>query len=58
MERLVQWFLTERRISFPLPGQHAYTVGRSTETALSAAVDSIEKNDLEKETATGGKPRL
>ena len=43
MERIIQWFLTERVVVLPFPGQHAYAAGRSTETALSVVVDSIEK---------------
>ena len=42
LERIVQWYILERNITRPLYAQHAYTVGRSTETALSDAVDIIE----------------
>ena len=44
LERLVQWFLNEHIIQEPLYAQHAYTVGRSCDTAVSEVVDFIEKN--------------
>lgn len=43
VERVVLWYLLERVISMPLPNQHAYTAGLSTETALSTFVDAVEK---------------
>ncbi len=42
MERVINWFLSERVISFPLPNQHAYTKGLGTETALSSFTDLVE----------------
>ncbi len=42
LERLIQWFLQEYIIIDPLYNQHAYTKGRSCESALSAFVDDIE----------------
>ncbi len=43
MERVIQWYLNEKVISLPLAGQHAYTQGRSTETALSDVTNAAEK---------------
>jgi len=43
LERIIQWFLTDEVISFPLYAQHAYTKGRSTDTALSTVVDAAER---------------
>jgi len=45
LERIVQWELNATVLA-PLYNQHAYTPGLSTETALSEAVDFIEKNTL------------
>jgi len=43
LERLLQWHLQANHLDLnPLPSQHAYTTGLSTETALSEAVDFIE----------------
>ncbi len=42
MERLVQWYINSTILKQPLQGQHAYTKGRSTESALSSLVDEIE----------------
>ena len=44
LERLVQWFINDSVITDPMHAQHAYTVGRSCDTAVSEAVDFIEKN--------------
>ena len=40
MERVLQWKLTE--LIGPMVAQHAYTKGRSTESALTEVVDQIE----------------
>ena len=42
LERLVQWFINDHIIIRPLVNQHAYTRGRSTETALSDFIDLVE----------------
>ena len=42
MERVINWFLSERVIALPLPNQHAYTRGLGTETALSSFADLVE----------------
>ena len=44
LERIMQWYITEQIVPEPLVSQHAYTAGRSTETALSDAVDYIERS--------------
>ena len=44
LERLVLWYIRERVVVSKLVSQHAYTRGLSTETALSKAVDFIEKS--------------
>jgi len=44
LERLIQWYLTNEIIDLPLPNQHAYTEGRSCETALCEAVHYMEEN--------------
>ncbi len=44
LERIVQWFILEHVIDRPLFRQHAYTKGRSCETALSTFVNSIERS--------------
>ncbi len=43
LERIIQWYLTDRVVCLPLYGQHAYTAGRSTESALSEVVNIMEK---------------
>ncbi len=43
LERIIQWFIMEYVIPEPLFGQHAYTKGRSCETALSMFIDDVEK---------------
>jgi ribonuclease HI len=43
LERLMQWYINDFIVTKPLCSQHAYTTGRSTETALSEALDCIEK---------------
>ena len=37
LERIIQWYLTDRVVSLPLYSQHAYTAGRSTETVICAS---------------------
>ena len=49
LERIIQWFVTDRIVTEPLYAQHAYTVGRSCDTAISEVVDFIEKNTLRKQ---------
>ncbi len=46
LERLIQWYLNENVTTEPLYAQHAYTKGRSCDTAVSEAVDYIERNSL------------
>ena len=43
LERIVQWYLLEHVIPDPLFNQHAYTKGRSCDTALSTFVNEVEK---------------
>jgi len=43
LERILQWYLTRDVIDLPLPSQHAYTEGRSCETALCDAVHFMEE---------------
>ena len=43
LERLIQWFITEHVITKPLFSQHAYTKGRSCDTALSNFINDVEK---------------
>ena len=42
IKRIINWFLSERVISLPLPNQHTYTRGLGTETALSTFADLVE----------------
>ncbi len=42
LERLIQWYILEYVITKPLFNQHAYTKGRSCETALSSFVNDVE----------------
>ena len=46
LERIIQWYINDNIIKKPLFAQHAYTVGRSCDTAVSEAVDFIESNIL------------
>jgi len=48
LERIIQWYLTGNIIALPLPSQHAYTEGRSCETALCDAVHYMERNITKK----------
>ncbi len=43
LERLIQWFILSYHITEPLYRQHAYTKGRSCDTALSVFINDIEK---------------
>ncbi len=43
LERLVQWYIVDFVVTRPLYSQHAYTKGRSCDTALSTFVNEIEK---------------
>ncbi len=49
LERIIQWFILEYFIPEPLYQQHAYTKGRSCDTALSAFVHDIERAILQKQ---------
>ena len=48
LERIIQWYINDFIITKPLFAQHAYTVGRSCDTAVSEVVDFIESNILRK----------
>ncbi len=43
LERIIQWFILEYTITKPLTNQHAYTKGRSCDSALSCFVNDVEK---------------
>ncbi len=43
LERIIHWYILENIITRPLARQHAYTKGRSCDTALSCFVDEIER---------------
>ena len=48
LERIVQWHINENILHYePLYAQHAYTIARSTDTALSEALNTIEKAVLQ-----------
>ncbi len=49
LERLVQWYMLNCVITRPLERQHAYTKGRSCDTALSTFVNDVEKAIYTKE---------
>ena len=51
LERILQWYINEKIITKPLYSQHAYTKGRSCDTALTEVVDIIEKAISRKEKA-------
>lgn len=53
LERIVQWYIEEKVITKPLTAQHAYTVGRSTDTALSEVMDFIERGVEQNQTVLG-----
>ena len=42
LERILQWFILDNYVQEPLTSQHAYTKGRSTDSALSAFLDAVE----------------
>ncbi len=44
LERIIQWYILEHVITRPLNNQHAYTKGRSCETALSTFINDVEKS--------------
>ena len=46
LERLLQWYINDKIIKTPLYAQHAYSVGKSCDTAISDVVDFLEKNTL------------
>ena len=46
LERVIQWHVCDTVLTEPHSGQHAFTKGYSTETALSEAVDFIERSVL------------
>ncbi len=43
LERIIQWFILEYTITKPLTNQHAYTKGRSCDSALSCFVNDVER---------------
>ena len=49
IERLIQWYISEFIIKKPLFRQHAYTKGRSCETALSVFINDVEHAIYNKE---------
>ncbi len=51
LERVTQWYITDKIVCNPLYEQHAYTVGRSCDSALSTVVDKIEQHIMRKEHA-------
>ncbi len=44
LERIVQWYIMDYVIKEPLYQQHAYTKGRSCDTALSSFINDVEKS--------------
>ena len=44
LERIMQWFINDHVVTSPLYAQHAYTVNRSCDSAVSEVVDHIECN--------------
>ena len=44
LERLIQWFVNDHILTEPLYAQHAYTAGKSCDSAVSEVVDIIESN--------------
>ena len=49
LERIIQWHWQETILRDPLPNQHAYTRGRSCDTALSEVVDRLERGKQNKD---------
>ena len=44
LERIIVWRTDEKLLDFPIhPNQHGFTKGKSTESALSAVIDILEK---------------
>ena len=50
LERLIQWYVSDFVLTKPLFAQHAYTVGKSCDSAVSEVLDIIEKNMLRRRT--------
>ena len=46
MERVIQRYLKDKHLQTPLTNQHAFTKGRSCDTALSTVTDTVEKAAL------------
>ena len=44
MERIIQWYLEDNELSKPLQTQHAYTKGRSCDSALSTLLNQLERS--------------
>ena len=44
LERIIQWYINDKIIVSPLYAQHAYTIGKSCDTAVSEVLGFIEKN--------------
>ena len=49
LERIVQWHFNETILQKPLSNQHAYTKGRSCDSALSEVVNKMERGMIKKE---------
>ena len=49
LERIVQWHFNETILQNPLSNQHAYTKGRSCDSALSEVVNKMERGMIKKE---------
>ena len=49
LERIVQWHFNETILQNPLSNQHAYTKGRSCDSALSEVVNRMERGMVKKE---------
>ncbi len=43
LERIIQWYILDKHVTRPLTLQHAYTKGRSCDSALSHFIDDAEK---------------
>jgi len=53
LERIMLWFILETKLNDSLPRQHAFTKGKSTDTALSEAINVIEKSAMRGKYALG-----
>jgi len=53
LEKILLWFILETKLKEGLPRQHAFTKGKSTDTALSEAVNIIEKSAMRGKHALG-----